>query len=135
PLRRSALRIRHTVAQHAGRDIKSMGDGFMIAFLSADAGIVCALDIQDALTEYNAGAPKHPILVRMGVNTGPVIEEGGDLYGTTVNAASRITAKARSGQILVSEGVRGSSETTGDWRFVDRGQFWLKGPKHRWTLY
>src|SRR5205823_1310896 len=99
------------------------------------AGIACALDIQEALGRYNDANPDQPIRVRMGLNDGPVIEERGDLYGTTVNATSRIAAKARSGQVLVSESVRKHSGDAGDWSFVDRGLFWLKGLRERWTLY
>jgi class 3 adenylate cyclase/tetratricopeptide (TPR) repeat protein len=127
--------VREVLATHEGREIKSMGDGFMLAFDSAASGIACALDIQEALDRYNAGHPDQPIRVRMGLNSGPVIEEAGDLYGTTVNATSRIAAKARSGQLLVSESVREQSGDAGDWMFVDRGLFWLKGLRERWTLH
>ena len=127
--------VRDIVAGHRGREIKSMGDGFMIAFPTPDVGIACALDIQEALARHNSDHPEQVIRVRMGINAGTVIEEGGDIYGTTVNAASRIAAKARSGQVLVSEAVRNESHRTGDWACVDRGPFWLKGLRQRWTLY
>jgi class 3 adenylate cyclase/tetratricopeptide (TPR) repeat protein len=127
--------VREVVRRHAGREIKSMGDGFMIAFTRAEAGVACALDILHALDRHNESHSDAPIRVRMGINTGPVIEEGGDLYGTTVNAASRISAKARSGQVLVSEQVRADTADAGDWNFIDRGLFWLKGLRERWPLY
>ena len=127
--------VRDVVTAHGGREIKSMGDGFMIAFETPAKGIACALDVQQALQAHNAEHPDQPIRVRMGMNAGPVIEEGGDLYGTTVNAASRIAAKARSGQVLVSEAVREGSGAVGDWTFVDRGLYWLKGLRERWTLH
>ena len=127
--------VRTVVAAHRGREIKSMGDGFMLAFDEPVEGIACALDILEALDRHNADHPDQPIRVRMGMNAGTVIEEAGDLYGTTVNATSRIAAKARSGQLLVSEAIRASSGDAGDWTFVDRGLFWLKGLRERWTLY
>jgi predicted ATPase len=127
--------VRGVVREHGGREIKSMGDGFMIAFDDPEKGIECALGVQEALREHNAAHPDQAIKVRMGLNLGPVIEEGGDLYGTTVNATSRIAAKARSGQVLVSEAVRNASGDAGDWTFVDRGLFWLKGLRERWTLH
>jgi class 3 adenylate cyclase/tetratricopeptide (TPR) repeat protein len=126
--------VREGLAAHGGREIKSMGDGFMIAFDDATTGIECALDIVARLRKRNENEPSSPINVRMGMNTGTVIEEGGDVYGTTVNATSRIVAKARRGQILVSEATREAAERI-DCRFLDRGLFWLKGLKERWRLY
>ena len=54
----------------------------------------------------------------MGLNVGPVIEEGGDYYGLAVNAAARIAGKARSDQVLVSEAVRAQASSGSDWTFV-----------------
>lgn len=125
--------VRDVVAQHGGREIKSMGDGFMVTFATPTAGIACALDIVNVLRDHNERNPDEPIRVRMGLNAGVVIEEGGDIYGTTVNAAARIAAKARSGQVLVSESVKVRAH--GDWLFIDRGLYWLKGLRERWTLF
>ncbi len=125
--------VRSVIRAYDAREIKSMGDGFMIAFTSPSIGIACALDILGSLRAHNDAHPDRPLNVRMGMNTGPAIEEGGDLYGTTVNAASRIAAKARSGQLLVPDAV--CEVATGDWTFVDRGLFWLKGLKQQWRLY
>jgi class 3 adenylate cyclase/tetratricopeptide (TPR) repeat protein len=134
-LRNHERLVREALSRHRGREIKSMGDGFMIAFDSPDDGVECALDIKSTLDDYNANHPDQPIRVRLGMNTGPVIAEGGDLYGTTVNATSRIVAKARSGQILVAAAVCESTRIDADWTFVDRGLFWLKGLRERWRLY
>jgi class 3 adenylate cyclase/tetratricopeptide (TPR) repeat protein len=125
--------VRGAIRAYEAREIKSMGDGFMIAFASPSVGIACALDILGSLRAHNDAHPDRPLNVRMGMNAGPAIEEGGDLYGTTVNAAARIAAKARSGQLLVPDAVR--LVAGGDWEFVDRGLFWLKGLKEQWRLY
>ncbi len=127
--------VRSVLAEHGGREIKSMGDGFMLMFPSPATGVECALDLLEALTAHNDKHPDRPLHVRMGMNSGPLIEASGDIYGTTVNAASRIVAKARSGQVLVSEGVRADSTDHLDCAFVDRGLFWLKGLKEQWRLY
>lgn len=125
--------VRDAIASYDAREIKSMGDGFMIAFATPSGGIACALDLLGSLRAHNDAHPDRPLNVRMGMNTGPAIEEAGDLYGTTVNAAARIAAKARSGQLLVPHAVRDLAD--GDWTFVDRGLFWLKGLKEQWRLY
>lgn len=127
--------VRETLSLHGGREIKSMGDGFMLMFSSPAAGVMCALDLQKSLAEHNIEHPNQPLNVRMGINSGPVIEEKGDIYGTTVNAASRIAAKARSGQLLTSGGVRDAALLDADCTFVDRGLFWLKGLREQWRLY
>ena len=88
-----------------------------------------------ASAAHNAEHPDTALHVRMGLNVGPVIEESGDVYGLTVNAAARIAAKARSGQVLVSEAVRAQTPGPTDWTFVDRGLFWLKGLRDQWRLY
>lgn len=127
--------VRQTLGVHEGREIKSMGDGFMLMFPSPASGVMCALDLLDALAQHNEMRPDQPLNVRMGINSGPVIEEKGDIYGTTVNAASRVAAKARSGQVLVSQGVRDAAAEDVDCNFVDRGLFWLKGLREQWRLF
>ena len=117
--------VRRVIRAYDAREIKSMGDGFMIAFASPVTGIACALELLGSLRAHNDAHPDRPLNIRMGMNAGPAIEEGGDLYGTTVNAAARIAAKARSGQLLVPDAVR--LVAAGDWEFVDRGLFWLQG--------
>ena len=127
--------VRRVLARHGGREIKSMGDGFLLTFTAPSAAIACALELMDDLATHNREQPSRPLLVRMGMNCGSVIEDRGDVYGTTVNAASRIAAKARSGQVLVSEAVRDAASSNVDCAFVDRGLFWLKGLREQWRLY
>ncbi len=125
--------MREKIATHQGTEIKSMGDGFMVTFPDPATAIRCALDMFEALDAYNTAHPGEPIRLRMGINHGTVISESGDIYGTTVNAASRIAAKAHAGQLLVSEEARSLAD--GDWEYVDRGLFWLKGLRERWRLH
>ena len=72
--------------------------------------------------------------VRFGLNFGSVIEEHGDVFGLTVNAAARIAAKARSGQVLLSDAVRAQVDVP-TYTFIDRGLFWLKGLREQWRLF
>ena len=67
-----------------------------------------------------------PLNVRVGLNAGEPIEEHGDLFGATVILASRIAAKAESGEILVADTVRGLCSGKG-FLFADRGEFTAKG--------
>ena len=79
-----------------------MGDGFMLAFPSALNGILCAVQIQKMLLEYNNSLEQEPIMVRIGLHAGEVIRENQDYFGRNVILASRISSQAKENQILVS---------------------------------
>ncbi|HEX2154600.1 MAG TPA: adenylate/guanylate cyclase domain-containing protein, partial [Acidimicrobiia bacterium] len=116
-------------------DIKSLGDGFMALFTSANQAIATAASIQRAIEEHNNANPDQQLSVRMGLNAGDVAQSAGDAHGTAVHAASRVADKAQGGQILVSQIVQDLAGTMGDTRVVDRGLFWLKGFQERWRLF
>ena len=86
--------IREQLAAHQGFEVKSMGDGFMLAFSSARRALLCAIAIQRAFEAWSEKHPEDPIRVRIGVHTGEAIKEAGDFYGKTVILASRIAAEA-----------------------------------------
>jgi adenylate cyclase len=82
-----------------GRLVKLLGDGAMLRFPDADRGLDAALSMVRALSVAGA-LPAHA-----GVHAGPVIERDLDLFGRTVNLASRIAEAAGPGEVLVSEAV------------------------------
>jgi class 3 adenylate cyclase/tetratricopeptide (TPR) repeat protein len=127
--------VRQQIAQHSGQEVKTIGDSFMVAFASARKAVECAVAVQRALEEHNRRHPDQEVQVRIGLNTGEAIREEGDLFGSAVDAAARIIAKAEGGQILVSETVRAVIGSVKDLQFVDRGRFRLKGFPERWRLY
>src|SRR2546426_7970262 len=98
--------LREQLPAFGGREVVFMGDGFMVAFASARKALECAVAIQRAFEGHNRSGPAHPIRVRIGLNSGEVLRESGTLYGTAVNAAARISAKAQGEQILVSQVTR-----------------------------
>jgi class 3 adenylate cyclase/tetratricopeptide (TPR) repeat protein len=127
--------VRAEVERHGGREVKSLGDGFMVAFGSPRKAISCAVDIQRVLDERNRSSPGREIRVRIGINTGEVSDVAGDLIGAAVNAAARIAGKARGGQILVANVVKDLAGVRPDLSYIDRGLYWLKGFPERWRLY
>jgi class 3 adenylate cyclase len=127
--------VRKQIEEHGGHEVKTMGDGFMVAFDSARRGVACAIGIQIALDEHNRTHPDRQVRVRMGLNTGEAINEEQDLFGLTVTAAERISNKAKSGEILVSDAVRAVLGPRKDARLSDRGRFRLKGFADKWRLY
>jgi DNA-binding NarL/FixJ family response regulator/class 3 adenylate cyclase len=93
--------MRRAVAEHGGREVKSTGDGLMVAFASAVAAVRCAVDMQRANANADDG-----LAIRVGLDAGEPLPEGDDLYGRPVIVASRLCDAADAGQILVSETVR-----------------------------
>jgi len=127
--------IRAKLAEHNGREIDSIGDGFMITFLSTRRAVACAVAIHEALRDHARQHPDEQVLVRIGLNVGEVLERGGHPFGAAVNATQRVAGNAKGGQTLVSEPVRHLAGTIPNVVFRDRGRFQLKGFDERWRLY
>jgi adenylate cyclase len=99
--------IRPLVAARRGRAVKSTGDGFLVEFSSALDAVQCALDIIGRLRTRNAQPGVEPIQVRIGIHLGDVEPRGDDIFGDSVNIASRIEPLADAGGICISEPVYG----------------------------
>jgi class 3 adenylate cyclase/tetratricopeptide (TPR) repeat protein len=127
--------VRGCLVSHGGREVKALGDGFMLAFASARKALTCAAAIQAAVEAQHRMAPGGAVRVRIGVNTGEVTEEGDDLYGQAVNAAARIAARAKAGEILVAEVTKQLVGSGPEFSFSDRGRLRLKGFPERWRVY
>jgi len=99
--------LRPKFSDHGGREIKSLGDGFLVVFDSALRAVQCAIDIQESLRERNAVAGVQPLSIRIGVHLGDVEERGNDVFGDSVNVASRIEPLADPGGVCITEPVFG----------------------------
>jgi class 3 adenylate cyclase len=118
--------VREKLKAHGGFEVKSEGDGFMLAFQSARRAIDCAIAIQQALAQRNEGADE-PIRVRVGLHTGEAIKEGDDFFGKHVNLAARIAGQASGGGILVSSLLKDLADSGGDVVFDQGREVELKG--------
>ena len=123
------------IAEHAGRRIKGLGDGVMVSFGSSRHAVECALDIQRATADYSRANPNRGLKIRIGINTGEVVEEAGDIFGAAVNMAARVAGKARGGEVLVSEVVRQLVGPLSEINFSYKGHYKLKGFPDRWRLH
>jgi class 3 adenylate cyclase len=119
--------VRAQLASHGGREIKTLGDGFLATFDSPGMGIRCARAIETALEPL-------PIRIRAGLNAGECDLVGNDVIGLTVNIAARIGALARADEVLVSSAVRDLVLGSGI-GFHSRGRHRIKGVPGRWRLF
>jgi pimeloyl-ACP methyl ester carboxylesterase/class 3 adenylate cyclase len=126
-LERHDAAIRHQLALHRGREVKTMGDGFLATFDGPARAIRCA----SAVRQDVAGLG---IDVRAGIHTGEVELIGDDVGGMAVNIGARIGALAGPGEVLVSSTVRELVVGSG-LEFEERGVEKLKGAPGEWRLF
>ena len=117
-----------TIAEHAGRIVKTTGDGLLLEFASVVDAVRCAVDIQRGMAaRNNTVKPDRRLVFRIGLNLGDVIVQNGDLYGDGVNIAARLEGLAEPGGICLSasahEQVRDKIAAV---RFEDMGEQCLK---------
>lgn len=98
--------MRAAIAEHRGREIKTIGDAFLVVFRGAVNAVQCALAAQRAFAGYNAGRrDDQKIMVRIGIHVGEVILTASDIFGDDVNLVARIEPLAAPGGICLSEPV------------------------------
>ncbi len=99
--------ISSTVESHGGRVMHYAGDAVLAKFESVVEAMSCAVSIQNELGARNVSLQENRrVRFRIGVNSGDVIEDRGDIYGEGVNVAARLEALAEPGGICVSESIR-----------------------------
>jgi adenylate cyclase len=118
-----AVLVQRSAREHGGVPVKWLGDGVMIHFRDPAGAVLAALQMVEDFPE--AGLPP----AHVGVAAGPVVVQGGDYFGRTVNLAARIATHAGAGQVLVSQSVAESAAPRGV-SFVELGELPLKGFAH-----
>lgn len=94
-------RIRRVIDGHGGRVIKTIGDEVMTTFPTVDAGIQAACEMQHRVTDLPPVSGVK-LAIRVGFHFGPAIEENDDVFGDTVNTASRMAGLAKAGQVITT---------------------------------
>jgi class 3 adenylate cyclase len=120
-------RVRAALAHHRGREVKTMGDGFLATFDAAGRALRCAAEIL-------AGATDIGLNLRAGVHTGEIEVRGGDIAGLAVTIAKRVCDLAGPGQVLVTRTVADHLVSSG-FGFEDDGDRELKGVPGVWRLF
>jgi adenylate cyclase len=115
-----AVLVGRSARQHGGVPVKWLGDGVMVWFREPAGAVPAALQMVEEVPA--AGLPP----AHVGVAAGPVVVQGGDYFGRTVNLAARIAARAGAGEVLVSDRVAESDPPEGV-TFVELGELRLEG--------
>jgi class 3 adenylate cyclase len=126
--------VRDALKACGGSEIKHTGDGIMASFPSASGALECAIAVQRAVAAQAQEHPEMPLRVRIGLNAGEPVAEEQDLFGTAVQLAARICARAEPGQILVPTVVRELAAGKG-FLLADLGEIALRGFEDPVRLY
>lgn len=108
------------LADHSGRILKSMGDGWLVEFGSAVDAVNAAMRVQDQLAERGG------LCLRMGLHIGDVTQDDDDVYGDGINIAARLEAEAPEGGLLISDAVHANLDGTLQPSFTQSGARRLK---------
>ena len=110
------------IKQHQGRVVKSTGDGMLAEFPSVVEAVLCAVEVQGAMSLRNAGvAEDQQVAFRIGINVGDVIAEPEDIFGDGVNIAARLEGLAEPNGICISRAVHEQIRDKLLYRFDDLG--------------
>ena len=124
------------IAEHRGRIVKHIGDGFLIEFASAVDAVRCAIDVQLGMSERNVDVPNDKRMdLRIGINVDDIIIEAGDIFGDGVNIAARLEGMAEPGGICVSDDVYRQVRGRLDVVFEDTGEHKLKNISRQIRVY
>jgi adenylate cyclase len=126
-----------TITVHRGRVVKRTGDGSIVEFRSVVDAVRCAIEVQNAMVDRNAGVPEdRRIVFRIGIHVGDVVEESdGDLMGDGVNIAARLEGIAKPGAICLSEDAYRQVSGRLDMAVTDLGQTELKNIERPIRVY
>ncbi len=119
--------VRDALGRFGGREVKTLGDGFLVSFDGPARGIRCAQAIVDSSDQLG-------IRVRAGLHTGECEVMGDDLGGIAVHIAARVSALAEPSEVLVSRTVKDLVAGSGI-EFAERGRHELKGVPDSWDLH
>src|SRR5258707_12788105 len=115
------------IASHRGRIFNTAGDSLVADFASAVDAVQCAVAVQDAIGNENAGRPAgEQMRFRIGIHVGDIIVQGDNLFGDAVNIAARLEALAEPGGICVSGAVQDHMGTKLPLSFTDLGEQQVK---------
>jgi class 3 adenylate cyclase/pimeloyl-ACP methyl ester carboxylesterase len=115
------------ITSHHGRIVKTTGDGLLVEFGSIVDAVACAVAVQRGMIARNAEQPKDQrIVLRIGINVGDIIIDGGDIFGDGVNVAARLEALCEPGGLCISRAANDQIRDKLTFSFEDRGEQTVK---------
>jgi len=114
-----------SIAEYKGRIVKTTGDGMLVEFASAVDAVTCAMAVQTNMLERNASAAQK-ITLRIGINVGDIIIDGGDIFGDGVNVAARVENECEPGGVYLSDDAFRQVQGKTPFAFEDMGERSLK---------
>lgn len=121
--------LHQEITSHAGRILKMMGDGALCLFTSSIEAVNAALAVQLEMLRETV------VPLRIGIHMGDVVVDEADVYGDSVNIASRVESFAVPGSIFISAKIFDDIKNHKDIRTVLMGTFWLKNVKEPVAIY
>ena len=119
--------LRPVFTKHEGKEIKTLGDSFLVEFTSVLQAVRCGLEVQDSMVQYNNTATQeHQMQIRIGIHIGDVVYQENDIFGDGVNIASRLQERADVGGICISQDVYSQIRTKGEFQAEYVGEVELK---------
>lgn len=117
----------HILPLHGGRIVKSLGDGLMLEFASAQGCLKAAFALHHFSAGKNAAyAPEHRLHLRMGSHLAEFVSDKHDIYGTDVNLTARIATLAGPGEVVVTAELRDHLTDGLEADIEDLGECYLK---------
>ena len=126
--------VRAALQNNKGTEVKHTGDGIMASFASSANAVEAGIEMIKSIRFRNSNNPEVPLHLRVGVNAGQPIAEGGDLFGTTVQVAAQLCDEAKTDGVCVSQVVRELCAGK-DLSFDSMGEVTLKGVSEPAALF
>ncbi|TMI50864.1 tetratricopeptide repeat protein [Candidatus Bathyarchaeota archaeon] len=128
--------LRPVFIRHDGREVKTIGDAFLVEFPSALSAVKCAYEIQKTTKEFNNSLPEERrVHLRIGIHLGDVVESQGDISGDAVNVASRIESLADSGGVCLTRQVYDQVQNKFELPLISLGSRLLKNVSSSMEVY
>jgi adenylate cyclase len=129
------LLVERIVTHHDGRVQRVERDGFLASFNSAHGGLYAAIELQRTFTGTREDGGPDSLALRIGLHSGFVIANSDELLGRNVVLATRIAARAKGGEILVSSTLKQYTESDPSFRFEPEGEHHFKGLHGEHAVY